>query len=74
MGKNTFSKLFLSVVIAILTLSCLNTDKHIKAQSTSEEHQEFDQFIKNKPYSIIYIWTSWCGISRNGLVNDYSKN
>jgi len=35
---------------------------------------EFKEYIKEKPYTILYFWASWCGFSQAGLINDYSKN
>lgn len=72
MKKNIYLRHFLFIALSIIAISCLNYDK--KAKSPQKLDEEFHAFIKNKPYTIFYIWTSWCGISRDGLVNDYNRN
>jgi len=72
MTKYIFFKIFTFFLMTSLTVSCLSNDNSSK--NTIKIQHELNQFIKNKPYTILYIWTSWCGISRNGLINDYYKN
>ncbi|MEQ8908253.1 MAG: hypothetical protein RIC95_03605 [Vicingaceae bacterium] len=74
MGKTIIKLLFIAKVIA-LPFSCIkkNDNKSVhKEKATNID--EFKSYIANKPYTILYIWASWCGISRNGLINDYYEN
>lgn len=67
--------LSIAVVFAI-TLACQFKDKksNSKTENLEINREAFKEYIKNKPYTILYFWASWCGFSRAGLVNDYSKN
>src|SRR5690554_3531771 len=65
----TLLKTSIVATATIMLFSCITTD-----YKKGKDDIEFKKFIKNKPYTILYIWTSWCGISRDGLINDYYKN
>ena len=39
-----------------------------------ENRTDFKKYIKEKPYTILYFWASWCGIFQAGLLNDYAVN
>ncbi len=43
-------------------------------ESCEINHEDFKKYIKERPYTILYFWVSWCGFSQAGLINDYSKN
>jgi len=43
-------------------------------ESCEINYEDFKKYIKERPYTILYFWVSWCGFSQAGLINDYSKN
>jgi|SRR5690554_5936881 len=63
------------IMTAVMTLfSCLNKKDKVINHTNGIDNIAFKKFIENRPYTILYIWTSWCGISRNGLINDYYES
>lgn len=46
----------------------------LNKDSLEINRDDFEKYIKQKPYTILYFWASWCGLSQNGLIDDYSKN
>lgn len=64
-----------AAVFAII-LACQNKDekKNLNKESLEINEDNFKKYIKEKPYTILYFWASWCGFSQAGLINDYSEN
>jgi thiol-disulfide isomerase/thioredoxin len=46
----------------------------LNKESFEINHKDFKKYIKERPYTILYFWASWCGFSQSGLLNDYNKN
>lgn len=68
------NKYFIIALLFIFLALIACQFKAEKASSKEINTEEFKRFIKDKPYTILYFWVSWCGYSQAGLVNDYSKN
>ena len=65
---------FFSVVLVILYINSRKQGTVSNIKSHEINHEDFKKYIKERPYTILYFWVSWCGISQAGLINDYSKN
>ncbi len=65
-----------SIIIIIIGLYYLYLPllNPVNNQHKNDVKRNLMEFVKKKPYTILYFWVSWCGFSKDGLINDYCLN
>ncbi len=69
--------LFILLILLVVLSSCsssIDYKQDNEVDNVRINPKEFKSYIKNKPYTVLYFWVSWCGFSKKGLLENYNKH